>query len=66
MHQHNLVSPWVYQVGFILYCFCVLTCPLKTVPVTKLENNLNWTYKEVIHAKKTLPTRRDHQTPEIS
>ena len=23
MHQHNLVSPWVYQVGFILYCFCV-------------------------------------------
>ena len=43
-----------------------VTCPLKTVPVTKLENNLNWTYKEVIHAKKTLPTRRDHQTPEIS
>ena len=44
----------------------IVTCPLKTVPVTKLENNLNWTYKEVIHAKKTLPTRRDHQTPEIS
>ena len=34
----------------------VLTCPLKTVPVIKLVFNLNWTQKEVSHAKKTLPT----------
>ena len=33
-----------------------LTCPLKTVPVIKLVFNLNWTQKEVSHAKKTLPT----------
>ncbi len=44
----------------------VLTCPLKTVPVTKLENNLNWSHKEATHAKKTLQTRRSHQTPAIS
>jgi len=34
--------------------------------VLKLENNLNWTCKEVNHAKKTLQTRRDHQAPAIS
>ena len=33
-----------------------MTCPLKTVPVIKLVFNLNWTQKEVSHAKKTLPT----------
>ena len=34
----------------------VLTCPLKTDPFFKLGNNLNWTHKEVTHAKKTLST----------
>ena len=43
-----------------------LTCPLKTVPVIKLENNLNWAHKEVTHAKKTLQTRRNHQAFAIS
>lgn len=33
-----------------------LTCPPKTVPVIKLENNLNWTCKEANHAKKILQT----------
>ena len=32
--------------------FYMVTRPLKTVPVIKLENNLNWTHKEVTHAKK--------------
>jgi len=31
-----------------------LTCPLRTIPVIKLGNNLNWTHKEVTHVKKTL------------
>ena len=39
-----------------------VTCPLKARPVIKLENNLNWTTKEVNHGKKKLQTRRDHQT----
>ena len=29
-----------------------MTCPPKTVPVIKLVFNLNWTHKEVSHAKK--------------
>ena len=63
--REELISKWGRKLDSVTEQ-ALVTCPLKTVPVTKLENNLNWTYKEVIHAKKTLPTRRDHQTPEIS
>lgn len=36
------------------FAFWTVTCPLKTDPLFKLGNNLNWTHKEVSHAKKTL------------
>jgi transposase-like protein len=35
-----------------IYVIDLMTCPLKTVPEIKLENNLNWTHKEVIMPRK--------------
>ena len=34
----------------------LVTCPLRTRPVIKLEKHLNWTTKEVDYGKKKLQT----------
>ena len=60
------ISLRTMRVEGVRYKQLIVTCPLKTVPVIKLENNLNWAHKEVTHAKKTLQTRRNHQAFAIS